>query len=344
MKRIHSILLFIVFVFFSCETPRYFSIEVQQPADVTFPVSSPKVVVVNNAVVQPENTGVIYKIGKNVMPPYALPKDTAHWACINYLGEELQKTGYFKDVLVYNYSLRNDDNFLQIEEIDPEKVEEIADGAQADALISVDKLLFKLTQTLLGDDYVHCSAQIEYIINYSVYIPGKEKPMMSSVLSDTLRYNDYMENDSAFVLKELPEALLMQTAWNISHEAALHFAPHWISSERLIYTGMSAQMKTAYAFATKNKWEEAGNVWKKLYESGKSKKQKGMIAINIAVSEEMQDRYSSALEWIKKARECYAQEKTPNVKEESAYADRYQIILEKRDQQNTLLDNQIKIQ
>ena len=334
MRKVTFILSFVLIVLTltSCETVHYFAIDTQVPAEVTFPISHPRIVVVNNAVIQSADAGVKHSI-KSKQVDYPLPKDSAHWACIDYIGKMLDMTQYFEDVLIYNYSLREDQSFLSPLPISPENVKEITNDADADILISVDRLLFDVTQTIekkFSDQYHFLSTDIICGGVFSVYTPEKEKSLVSFSFTDTLSFGNFVNLDSALIFQELPQRRLYSASKNLAGKLTLLLAPYWERSERVIYSGLDTSMKHAFAYSTKDKWEDAIDIWKNVYQNNKNLKQRGKAATNIALAEEMRDNFDAALEWIEKALTVYTQEKPGKVKKEHKAALQYKETLEKR--------------
>ena len=328
--RFIALLLFTVFVFAACNTTQNFTIETQMPAEVTFPVPSPRVVLANNAVIQPPKSGVELMYGKTHQAGYSLLKDSAHWACINYLGKELYDSNYFDDVLIYNYTLREDDSYLSTQPIAPNQITDITEDADADALISIDRLLFNVSQTILGNEYPFVSIEVTCRADFSVYLPGQSAPIASFSVADSLKFNDFVNNDSLLVYQHIPLNLLNRSASFIAEAATRKLAPYWEQSNRTIYSGIDSKMKQAFAYCKRNRWEEAVAIWENVYQYDKNQKKRGRAAINMAFSNELNDQYETALEWVNKALKAYDTQKPSGIQAEKEFALQYQEILRKR--------------
>jgi hypothetical protein len=319
-------------------------IETQTPAAVTFPVKSPAVVVVNNALVQPRDAGITVQYNGKTLPEQILQKDSVQLSFFDFFASSLDESHYFRDVLMYNAPLRSDRDFLSTKKISPEKVREITEAVDADGLISIDRLLFDVTHEIHDiQDNAGVFTLVAGKVEMSAHIPGRELASATVDVIDTLRFRRYVEADSLLVFKHLPEHFLENEAHALAEKATKCFAPYWTPSERVLYTGMDSRMKSAYAYVQKNRWKEAVDIWKELYKNESGKKKKGMIAINIALSEEMRDRYSSALEWVDKALSLYALEHPFKVEEETEFAGKYRKRLEERAVQSTFLNRQLQV-
>ncbi len=337
--RISCFVLFAV-ILLSCETSHYFMVEIQKPAEISFMPPSPRIVVVDNAVTQPSDIGVDCYNGFKELTGYTLQKDTIHQIFTDILGQSLDNTHYFEEVLVYNTPLRTDNEYLAIQTISPEKADEILEDAGADALISVERLLFKNTLNLVGRDFKHFNT--DYSALFSIHFRKKEKPVSSFSIENSIQFKDFIDNDSLLIFQEIPQHLLRMSALQISEELAQRLTPHWEQSERVIYGGEDALMKTAYAFAKKEKWEEAISIWEDIYLNSKNNKRKGKAAINIALSKELKDNFISAGEWAQNALNCYALEKPESISKELEFATQYKKILEDRAIHEITLNHQVR--
>ncbi len=332
------------FIFFSflssCETKHYFVLETQQPAAITFPIVSPNIVIVNNAVIQPANSGIDYWAGNKYLSGHTLSKDSIHYYFIDLLAQYLDETHFFNDVLIYNNPLREDGSFLSSQPIPLDTILKITGNVQADVLISVDNLLFNISQILIGNEYIYSSIKTNGKVSLSIYFPGQQAES-SFVLTDSIKFGDFLNNDTTLMFKKIPEQLLREIAVNLSRKAVNHFVPYWSHSERVIYTGTDSEMKSAFAYAKKTHWDKASEIWENIFIYDKNNKRKGMSAMNIALSEEMKDQYTTALEWVKKAIDCYEKEKPASITEEYDFAMNYKKILERRIKNNSSLDLQL---
>lgn len=328
MKSISHIALILLLALSSCETAQYFAVETIVPAEFTFPVPSPRIVVVNNAVTQPEDKGVEYLAGSRPLKGYTLQKDSAHWTFINSLGDYLNEANFFEEVLVYNIATKEGEAFLSSLPIRQEKAEQIVDEVNADALLLTDRLLFNLSQQIIGTDSYFSSIEIVCEGTFSLYDGLKKKISPPLVLSDTLKFSNYVGYDTILFLKKIPEVLLMESARKMAEKVTERYAPHWRSSTRVYYAGSDSRMKTAFAYAKNNRVPEAIALWEEIYSTTESNKRKGMAAINIAVAQEMAIGYTPAIEWVEKALNAYSKEKPDKVKEERQFATAYKKELE----------------
>lgn len=320
--------IFALVLLFSCETARQFTVETLTPTSVFYPVNSPRVVIVNNAVVQPADNGVEFYLDNMRIRCCELKKDSTIKKLIYFWANGLDWSDHFDEVLVYNYPLRTDDSFLASPPIHQDTAQKIANEVNADALLIVDRLLFRISQQVIGRDVYYSSSVLTCEGVFSVYLPDKKKITQTLILVDTLQHNRFAGTDTTMFLKWIPEHLLQLSTMRMAKIATMKFAPYWEYSERQFYTGPDSQLKTAYAYANKKRWPQAIEIWTRIYNSESNNKRRGKAAINIAVAEELNTGYTSAISWVDKALSAYAKEKADKVQEELQFATDYKKKLE----------------
>ena len=92
----------------ACSTINYVGIETYNPAEVTFPENVAKVLIVNNAVPQPEDAGYEYTLQGEKQDTCKAKADSALFDACRTLGEAIVEASYFNDVLLYHDAVRKD--------------------------------------------------------------------------------------------------------------------------------------------------------------------------------------------------------------------------------------------
>lgn len=317
---------FCLLLFTACDTVQYFAVETQMPATARYTLLNPVVVVANNSVLQPADSGVAYYIGARQLQHTSLPKDSAFSLFFTAFVEELGTSTQFQEVLTYDAALRTDSEYLGIRSLSNSKANQLLSGAQAQMLVTVDRLLFTVTQRLVGEHAFFTGIDIEAAVDISLY-NGETGAVQSYTIADTLNYSNYVGQDRELFLFDLPNYLLLTLAENLAYKTSHLLVPYVQYAERLFYTGIQSDMRTAYAYAKNENWTKAAEVWTKIYEQSKGKA-RGMAAINRATVEELQNGYTTALAWVDKAIEAYKQEKPEKVKAEMEYALQYRKTLQ----------------
>ena len=103
-------------LFSACSTIEYIGIETYNPAEITFPKNVDKVLIVNNAVPQPDDVGYTYNLYGTVQDTARAHADSALYDACHSLGKSIVDVSFFNDVLLYHDGTRQDTKALSWEE------------------------------------------------------------------------------------------------------------------------------------------------------------------------------------------------------------------------------------
>ena len=92
----------------ACSSTRYIQIETYNPGEVTFPEHVGQVLIVNNAVPQPKDTGYTYELFGEAQDACETKADSALFVACRELGEAIADASYFNDVLLYHDAIQKD--------------------------------------------------------------------------------------------------------------------------------------------------------------------------------------------------------------------------------------------
>ena len=334
----------------SCASTRNLTIEYQRPAEITFPENVTRILVINNTVSQDPTFGVKHTFNGHPIEPIAVPVDSAAYYTVNSLSYELNKNNFFTKVTVLNESLRGDDKFELPGRLDNNIVNELALQAGADAIISLDHLIYN-SQISLIDNKIglkNGSIKVRGFCLFNVYIPFREKTHMTSmryVDSLTWRNDDVStrrDDIKELINSEYAATVVCATGSMMGGRMANKIIPVWIADNRKVYSFYQSDWMAADANLRKDKWEEAVLIWEKIYNKSSSGKSKAKAANNIAVACELNDNYEQALDWINKAQQVLGDKGrnsgTTLQKELSAYHK----ALEARIEQSKELNSQLR--
>lgn len=307
MRSALSIL--IVCLFSACSSVNYVGIETYNPAEITFPKSVGKVLIVNNALPQPDKIGYEYKLLGRVQDTARAQADSALVDLCRSLGKEIADVNYFNDVLLYNEPTRKDNAYYSDLELTPQQVTDLCRETGTDAVISVDRLLFDMRKDVVAfaDGYLGGDIAVKTNGVLRSYLPGRDRPLATVLLSDSLFWSEAADN---MVIMEhvlpSPENTLRTVAYYIGSKVSTNFVPHWMNETRWYFKGMTSTWKEASAYAAAEKWEEASEIWKRLYEHS-SGGGKAKAATNLALYDEMNSKLPEALDWATKAYDLFKQ-------------------------------------
>lgn len=305
MRSALSIL--IVCLFSACSSMNYVGIETYNPAEITFPENVGKVLIVNNAIPQPDKSGFEYKLFGAIQDTARLNADSALVAVCQGLGKAILDVSYFDDVLLFNVPTRKDERFYSDEKLTPEQILALCRETGADAVISVDRMLFETDVNVVAfpEGYVAGDIAVKMAGVMRAYIPGRSNPLATVLLSDSLFWSEAADNIAllSFVLPS-PENAVRAAGQYIGAKASPNFVPHWKNETRWYYSGVGSQWKEASAYAATEKWEMAAARWKQLFERS-SGKNKAKAAANLALYHEMKSELAEALDWATQSLEMF---------------------------------------
>ena len=281
----------------ACGGINYVGIETCNPGEVTFPQDVRKVLMVNNAIAQPEKSGYTYSLLGVVQDTAQAKADSALFDLCAACGTSMLDASYFEDVLLFHDPLRDSGSSLMDRKLTRDQVASLCRSNGADAIISLDKML----------------------------LPGRDNALATVLIEDSVEFQQAAENLRMlnYYLPTANEALRI-AASALGGKVSGYFVPHWSEETRWYYNNANSRWKEAAAFASSSKWEQAEAIWKRVFEVTSSKSQQAKLASNIALCYEMQSQLKSAHEWAQKSYELFLAsegEKNRNTELLKAYAE-----------------------
>ena len=334
----------------SCSSLYKFSVDVQEPAQVTLPVSAQNVLILDNTAPQSKDHGIEREFdGRSIRTDYPLSLDSMTWAAMEEIVGVFNDSHFFKTIAVYKEPLRTNNDWLSVTQLSPEDQSDFYNSGNYDALLVIDRLVFSVNENVKKMQSIFSSGELtnafvdlraDGIITCSMYVYGKEKPLTTFTVADSLFTKSIVEGDSAIFFKEIPEYMLRELSHVLGNKAANCFIPTWKTVDRILFTGYNARMQEAASYAANRKWTNAESIWSVELEKTTKPLDKAKIAFNIAVANEMQDKFDPALEWAQKAKEYLKNVNQNNNYKETELTDEYISELARRIQNNLLLDLQ----
>jgi len=348
-NKAEKILFLLLLTCSSCSSIYRFSVDVQEPALITIPVSAQNVLILNNTVTQPKNYGIerIFN-GQTIPSDYPLTLDSTVWAAIEEISAVFDESNFFNSVAFYREPVRADTEWFTVSELSPELQSEFYDAEDFDALLVIERLMFSInekiktikTGSFTSEPTASVELKVEGIITCSMYYYEKEKPLITFSISDSLFIKSTVINDSLILLSRVPEIALDILSRNLGYRAANRFIPSWETSERLLFTNFNPRMQEATSYAADSQWAIAESIWIAEFAKKTKPTDKAKIAFNLAITNEMRDNFEQALEWAKKAKEYFKNANQDKYQDEIEFSDKYISELERRIQNNHLLDLQ----
>ena len=323
-----------------CSTLTYVDIQTCNPAEITFPATVGKVLVVNHAVAQPADKGYVYLLGDEKQDTCRAYADSALMDACRSLGEQLVAGDYFNDVLFYHDPLRTDDRYWEDRKMDRRVVDSLCQATQVDALITFDRLLFDMEkQVNAHTEGYEGTIRVKMGGVARAYLPGRDQPLATVYVQDSIYWQEWAGNQKMLdILLPTPDEALRTAGTYIGKQLSPNFVPHWDNETRWYFSTSEAKWKEAAAYAAAEKWEEAFERWKMIYERGNWKSQ-ARAASNLALCEEMRGHLREAHTWAKKSYDLFKE----HTGEEAVYTkllEAYESVLAERVQKDQKLNVQ----
>lgn len=288
----------------ACGSLNYVGIQTYNPAEVTFPEGVSKVLVVNNAVPQPSDAGYQYKLYGMVQDTSRARADSALFDACRTLGKSIFDISFFDDVLLNHKVTRQDDQYMTDRKLTSEQVTALCEETGADAIISLDRLLFDMSRNVVAfsEGYVLGEVDVKIAGVLRSYLPGRDNPLATVYMADSIYWSESADNLNMLNrYLPAPEEALRAAGQFVGAKATPNFVPHWEDETRWYYGGSSAAWKEASAYAAAEKWDAAAGRWEYLYKTTSGWKGKAKAAANLALYSEMNTNLKEAYDWATKS-------------------------------------------
>lgn len=286
-----------LFILSSCGvSTQYISIDVREPAVVTFPEDVKRILIVDNTALIPKVEDDDSHLANSFD---IVSNDSAKNIMLNSLVTFMNEEGYFEDVQLYSKRTNNGDSPLEITNLTSSKVRSLIRQNKVDALISVD--LFGVSAGIESEsvyyfnDYSFLRAHVGVIL--------KAYGRNGSLLATPVAYIDslFLEGSADWSIRKSKMSEINGLVSEISVKAADNltsaFIPSWSNQPRWYFTGSSSEMKKATALVLENNWAEAADVWSLLYDKETDRDKKIKLASNLALANECLDDIENASAW-----------------------------------------------
>lgn len=292
----------------SCSSVNYMGIETYNAAEVTFPENVGRILVVNNALPQPEKSGYEYKLFGTVQDTARMEADSALFDACRGLGKAIVNASFFNDVLLYHEPTRKDTRYYEDIKLTEDQVEALCNETGTDAVIAVDRLLFETKKDVVAyaEGYVSGDLDVKISGVIRAYLPGRPNPLATVYMSDSLFWGESAGNLVMLerILPPTTDAIRAAGEY-IGMKASPNFVPHWADETRWYYTGIGARWKEATAYAESEKWDKAMERWSYLYKNSSKAKNRAKAAANIALCHELKNELKEAHEWASKSYDLF---------------------------------------
>ncbi len=314
MKRIITILSLCLVPFFLGAQQLHTSLDILRPSHYALPDSVLDLIVVNNTVPQPINMGHSTKREDQVVNQIDVDLSKAATYLLLGATQTLDESLLFASVGFVPESQNRTQNIMIQSYLPVDTIQHLCYEYQADAALVCNRLLLYdvLGSFLTEDDTYYAYLEVYLVSTWTLQLPNGHSQAYQ--YRDTLYWEAEADTQDAAIaaLPVRQDALLDMCLYSGERFGRL-FIPTWETVDRYFYENNNEGILQGLESLTRQRWEEAINVWKKVYEQtteARKKKDKfshAYAAANIAVAYEIMDELTQAHLWAEKAVEAFAQ-------------------------------------
>ena len=288
----------------------YFSVDERYPAERTQLQGKQRILVVNNALTQPQDFGHSTILDGENKGNVEIDLSRSLLYCLFATTQSMESTGEFNAVELMDISQNHSTNYYTRTPLTFTQAERLCTDYQADALLTLNQLvLYDIVESFPTDEgtyyaYLQAYAQSHWTIHYA----GQPREV-TFTQADTLLWESQLYYTRAQSLNDLPsrQEALLYLARELGNRLGSSFAPSWQTTRRYIYE--LPELQTGLDAFRLQRWNNAINHWLTIAES-KDKKAAAYAASNIAIAYEMLGDYASACDYAQRASRLFGAWKT----------------------------------
>ena len=316
--RLCSLLLVLCSLSLSAQQQCYFSVDERYPAKRTELKNKQRILVVNNALTQPNDFGHTTMIDGESHNNVEVDLSRSVLYCLFTTTQSMESTGEFEAVELMDISQNHSTNYYSRTPLTFSQAERLCTDYQADALLTLNQLvLYDIVESFPTDEgtyyaYLQAYAQSHWTIHYA----GQPREV-TFTQADTLLWESRLYYTRAQSLNDLPsrQEALLYIARELGNRIGSSFSPSWQTTRRYIYDLPNLQAGLD-AFRLQ-RWNSAINQWITMVDS-KDKKAAACAAANIAIAYEMLGDYASACDYAQRAIRLFGAWKTAYGRQQQA--------------------------
>ena len=333
MKKIFLPCLFAILLSLSsCSWVHNIQIDTLRPAQVSYHIPTPGIVVLSNCTIDSDNNNSRYidengKEYKLIIPSDSLPQEMAMSLATN-----LYDSRAFTHVEVL---LLDSSDITGTAPIDQAMLHEWQSYAPNDVHIAINAITPTVNMQVIPLEDMFCAElSITTQAIMQCFIPDMEVSDMT--VCDTLYWQTYGETPT-IACSHMPEfeACLEEAITSLSVRASNLLAPHQCIVNRTIFVTGHPAMKDAYEYWESGLYTEASYIWEYVYKHAQDKGRKAKAAANLALYHEIEEELTQALKYAQAAEQIFEELKSTT---ELQYAISYRRDLEQRIKEAAILD------
>ena len=306
----------------------YFSIdEYREPEQATLQ-GVQRLLVVNNALVQPEDFGHSTVVDGQHQNGVSVKLDRALLYAMFSLTRTLDESGDFISAELLDISQNTSTNFYNRQTLSAQRVRGLLLEYEVDALLVLNQLIvYDVLESFIaeeGDQFAYIQAFAQS--HWSVYYADANKMDYSFTYADTLVWESGLTYTRAQALNKLPsrQEALLYLASVLGEDLGRSMVHTWVSVPRYLYADSHEAVQAGLNAFRYQRWEEAILYWQSVVNTeggkssnssnrskrGKDKKAAAVATANIAIAYELLGDYSSACDYANEASRLFGALKT----------------------------------
>ena len=312
--------LLLLFVPLLAQQQWYFSVDEHYHAERSQLQGKHRILVVNNALEQPEDFGHTTMIDGDNQENIPVDLNRSIVYCLFSAVQAMDYSGEFDAVELMDISQNTSTNYYSRKALSHAQAEQLCVNYQADALLILNQLvLYDIVESFPVEEgsyyaYLQAYAQSHWTIHYAGQLLE-----VSFTQADTLLWESQLHYTRAQSLSNLPprQEALLYLAQELGEKIGGSFLPSWQTARRYIYE--MDELEAGLEAFRYQRWEEAIGSWKLAMGQGgerlevkakNNKKAAACAAANIAIAYEMLGDYSSACAYANEACRLFGTWKT----------------------------------
>ncbi len=296
-----QLLIFIVgFFLSSCTSMRYTTLDVLRPAKVTFAPEVKNVLIVNNAIIQPNDFGHKTELMRERTKNVSVRTDSLSLFALASLTEELRNREFFTRVDLKEKTMNKSTDFFMVKELKHDSVQALCKRYKVDAVISLNriKVTDRITEYYIESERKYLTElNAVYETQWSIHLPDENK-YTSATFNDTVFWDsESYQRKQAYERLPKREDALIDGALYVGQSTAKKLIPNWEKTDRYFFLTENKYMKQAMDSVYVKNWQSAMETWQKITKKGYSNALKAKATYNAGIAAEILGDIDKAIEF-----------------------------------------------